>query len=173
VVISLERGAELHMAQCMPLPLTISCFSKIQIGFTFLALTHLSCPGKGPLNGCCCCCNHVNCMLSVWHHYNTKPVTPGSAEHFLKCILTALTLHFLQTFTHNEFSNCLFQENNHIRGSTVVCPVMHSTVQVLAEDLCSQFRDFSSLYDKVYTYLHVHSIFTMIHSFHNYIILLQ
>ena len=30
VVICLERGADLHMAQRMPLPLTISCFSKIQ-----------------------------------------------------------------------------------------------------------------------------------------------
>jgi len=36
MVISLEQGAELHMAQLMPLPLTVSCFSKIQIGFTFL-----------------------------------------------------------------------------------------------------------------------------------------
>jgi len=29
----LGRGADLHMAQLMPLPLTVSCFSKIQIGF--------------------------------------------------------------------------------------------------------------------------------------------
>jgi len=36
VVICLERGADLHMAQMMPLPLAVSCFSKIQIGFTFL-----------------------------------------------------------------------------------------------------------------------------------------
>jgi len=36
MVICLERGADLHMAQLLPLPLTISCFSKIQIGFTFL-----------------------------------------------------------------------------------------------------------------------------------------
>jgi len=33
VVICLERGADLHVAQLMPLPLTVSCFSKIQIGF--------------------------------------------------------------------------------------------------------------------------------------------
>jgi len=39
VVICLERGADLHMAQLMPLPLTVSCFSKIQIGFTFLVLS--------------------------------------------------------------------------------------------------------------------------------------
>jgi len=36
VVIWLEQCADLHMAQLMPLPLTVSCFSKIQIGFTFL-----------------------------------------------------------------------------------------------------------------------------------------
>jgi len=30
----------LHMAQLMPLPLTVSCFSKIQIGFTFLVPAH-------------------------------------------------------------------------------------------------------------------------------------
>jgi len=29
MVICLERGADLHMAQLMPLPLTVSCFSKI------------------------------------------------------------------------------------------------------------------------------------------------
>ena len=38
MVICLERDADLHMAQLMPLPLTVSCFSKIQIGFTFLVL---------------------------------------------------------------------------------------------------------------------------------------
>jgi len=36
----LERDADLHMAQLMPLPLTFSCFSKIQIGFTFLVPAH-------------------------------------------------------------------------------------------------------------------------------------
>ena len=38
MVICLERGADLHMAQLMPLPLTVSYFSKIQIGFTFPVL---------------------------------------------------------------------------------------------------------------------------------------
>ena len=38
VVICLERGADFHMAQLMPLPLTVFCFSKIQIGFTFWCL---------------------------------------------------------------------------------------------------------------------------------------
>ena len=36
----------MHMAQLMPLPLTVSCFSKIQIGFTFLVPAYLGSPGK-------------------------------------------------------------------------------------------------------------------------------
>jgi len=46
VVICLERGADLHMVQQIPLPLTVSCFSKIQIGFTFLVPAHLGSPGE-------------------------------------------------------------------------------------------------------------------------------
>jgi len=42
----LERGADLHMAQLMPLPLTVSCSSKIQIGFTFLDPAYPGSPGK-------------------------------------------------------------------------------------------------------------------------------
>jgi len=46
VVICLERCADLHMAEWMPLPLTVSCFSKIQIGLTFLVPAHLGSPGQ-------------------------------------------------------------------------------------------------------------------------------
>ena len=55
VVICLERGADLHMAQLMPLPLTVSCFSKIQIGFTFLVLTYPGSPGKRAVKRVCVC----------------------------------------------------------------------------------------------------------------------
>ena len=52
VIICLEQGADLHMAQLTPLPVAVSCFSKIQIGFTFLVLAH---PGShGSLNRCAC-----------------------------------------------------------------------------------------------------------------------
>ena len=44
VGICLERGADLHMAQLMPLPLTVSCFSKIHISFTFLVPAYLGRP---------------------------------------------------------------------------------------------------------------------------------
>ena len=46
MVICLERGADLHMAQQIPLPLTVSRSRKIQIGFTFLVLADLGSPGQ-------------------------------------------------------------------------------------------------------------------------------
>jgi len=54
MVVCLERGADLRMAQLMPLPLTVFCFSKIQIGFTFLVRLIRVVLDKGPLNGCVC-----------------------------------------------------------------------------------------------------------------------
>ena len=53
MVICLERGADLHMSQLMPLPLTVSCFSKIQIGFTFLVPAHLGNPRQRAVKHAC------------------------------------------------------------------------------------------------------------------------
>ena len=53
--VCLERGADLHTAQLMPLPLTVSCFSKIQIGFTFLVPAHLGSPGQRAVKWVCVC----------------------------------------------------------------------------------------------------------------------
>jgi len=55
VVIYLGRGADLHIAQLMPLPLTVSCSSEIQIGFTFLVPAYLSSPGKRAVKRVCVC----------------------------------------------------------------------------------------------------------------------
>ena len=55
VVICLEQGADLHMAQLMPLLLTVSCFSKIQIGLTFLVPAHPGSPGKRAVKRVCVC----------------------------------------------------------------------------------------------------------------------
>jgi len=67
VVICLERGGDLHMAQLMPLPLTVSFFSKIQIGFAFLA--HPGSPGQRAIKRVCVCV--VLCM------HNIPNVCPG------------------------------------------------------------------------------------------------
>ena len=52
MVICLERVADLHTAQLIQLPLTVSCFSKIQIGLPFWYRLTRVVPEKGPLNGC-------------------------------------------------------------------------------------------------------------------------
>ena len=55
MVICLERDADLHMARLMPLPLTFSCFSKIQIGFTFLVPSYPGSPGQRAIKWVCVC----------------------------------------------------------------------------------------------------------------------
>ena len=84
MVICLDRGADLHMAQLMPLPLTVSCFSKIQIGFTFLVRAHPGSPGQRAVKRVCVyvcvllaisilypflCCWHAHPYnsLVLWH----------------------------------------------------------------------------------------------------------
>jgi len=64
VVIRLELGADLHMAQLMPLPLTVSCFSKIQIGSTFLLPAHPGSPGQRAVKWVCVCVNVCECRLA-------------------------------------------------------------------------------------------------------------
>ena len=68
MVICLERDADLHMAQLMPLPLADSFFSKIQIGFTFLVPDHPGSPGKRAVKRVCVCvcvcvCCHQQCSV--------------------------------------------------------------------------------------------------------------
>jgi len=72
VVICLELGADLHMAQLMPLPLTVSCFRKIQIGFTFLVLAHPGSPGQRAVKRVCVCvCFYICFSLSLLvPHFN-------------------------------------------------------------------------------------------------------
>ena len=53
------QGADLHMAQLMPLPLTVSCFSKIHIGLPVWYLLTRVVLEKGPLFGCVCVCVYL------------------------------------------------------------------------------------------------------------------
>jgi len=65
MVICLERGADLHMAQLMPLPLTVSCFSKIQMVLPFWYRLTWVVLDKGPLNGCVCVCMKRGLLLQT------------------------------------------------------------------------------------------------------------
>ena len=65
MVICLELDADLHMAQLMPLPLTISCFSKSRLVLPFWYRLTRVVPEKGPLNGCVCVCVCVLLAMSL------------------------------------------------------------------------------------------------------------
>ena len=77
MVICLERGADLHMAQLVPLPLTVSCFSKIQIGFSFLVPAHPGSPGQRAVKRVCVC-------VCVWY---TERRPPASRRGLVPCFL--------------------------------------------------------------------------------------
>jgi len=79
----LERGADLHMARRMLLPLTVSCFCKIQIGFTFLMPAHLGSPGKVPLNGRVCVCVGVVLQGHLLAHCQVHGISDVSESYSL------------------------------------------------------------------------------------------
>ena len=81
MVICLEQGADLHMAQLMSLPLTVSCFIQIHIGFAFLVLAHPGSPGQRAVKRVCVCFWRCwlgdrkgirpvkNWLVGCWHGY--------------------------------------------------------------------------------------------------------
>ena len=73
MAICLERDADLNIAQLMPLPLTVSCFSKIQIGFTFLVLAHPGRPGQRAVKRVCVC---------VGLFFDTGTQFPGNEKNY-------------------------------------------------------------------------------------------
>ena len=76
VVICLEQGAGLHVTQLIPLPLTVSCFSKVQIGFTFLVPAHPGSSRKRAVKRVCVCvcfCNNPQSDQSPIQLYFRKP----------------------------------------------------------------------------------------------------
>ena len=52
----------------MPLPLTVSCFSKIQIGFTFLVPAHPGSPGKRAVKQVCVCVCFMGYMSALTYY---------------------------------------------------------------------------------------------------------
>ena len=79
MVICLERGADLHIAQLMPLPLTVSCFSKIQIGFTFLVLADPGSPRQRAVKRACVCVWIIILIIKI----NNKIITKFGAFRLL------------------------------------------------------------------------------------------
>ena len=80
MVICLERGADLHTAQLMPLPLTVSCFSIIQIGFTFLVPAHPGSPGQRAVKRVCVCV----CVCHMFQYVYAQIVSDNNSERMTK-----------------------------------------------------------------------------------------
>ena len=101
MVICLEQGADLHMAQLMPLPLTVSCFSKIQLGFTFLVPAHPGSPGKGAVKLVCVYVNQAALVHLILinknddddHSYDFLCCSP---EKILQTVKIPICLHIVE-----------------------------------------------------------------------------
>jgi len=108
MVICLERSADLHTAQLMPVPLTVSCSSKSRLVLPFWYRLTRIVPDKGPLNGCVCvcvcvcvcCC--VDCRLLVEY-----PATGGAIPTY-----TVRTVKLLRYVSSMDFfilaCECIF-----------------------------------------------------------------
>ena len=124
-------GARCRLAcgQLMPLPLTVSCFSKIQIGLTFLVLAHPGSPGqravkrvcvcivpdKGPLNVCVCACVCVCVCACVC-------VTSNALQH-------SIVWHRNSSISCSLASSFLWQLSSlHVRTFTAVCRLLRSSL---------------------------------------------
>jgi len=114
VVICLERGADLHMAQLMPLPLTDSCFSKIQIGFTFLVSAHPGSPGQRAVKWVCVC---------VWDGAAQRM---GSSSVMLSsvCVCACILAFWRRHFPTSLFS--LPWQSRKYMYVAIICGLFHS-----------------------------------------------
>ena len=122
MVICLERGAVLHMAQLMPLPLTVSCFSKIQIGFTFLVPAHLGNPWQRVVKRVCVCLLQLYINIFAVCHVNKLWVFAWS---WSACSLPT-TCNVLKMSVNPTHKKQTFQRNVYWNGPvsiTVWCSI--------------------------------------------------
>jgi len=101
----------LHMAQLMPLPLTVSCFSKIQIGFTFLVPAHPGSPGQRAVKQVCVCV--CVCRMESWfwvRHFDiarstSQPYSINLSERRMCCgkCCISLLIYFASVFSGRPY----------------------------------------------------------------------
>ena len=153
MVICVERGADLHMAQLMPLPLTVSCSSKIQIGFTFLVPAHPGSPGKRAVKRVCARCVGPTLFLSL-------------SFHNLYQFFCPVKLHYLLFLAYYNGACHVF---GHHMLLLVSC---YRTVITALEDTTRKFRFHTSLvvlrrlwYGKLSVFHHLRWIATIVPNF--------
>ena len=103
MVICLERGADLHMAQLMPLPFIVSCFSIIQIGFTFFVLAHLGSPGKRAVKWVCACV----CVPALQHIQDCSVCVFGRRRRYHRQFIFVARERYLADVGHHVYIHTL------------------------------------------------------------------
>ena len=101
MVFCLERGADLHTARLMPLPLTVSCFSKIQIGFAFLVPAHLGSPGHRVVKRVRVCVCVVIVLASVNYKTEKRCAYALFSVHVHRQKIAFNKLNYLSAWTQN------------------------------------------------------------------------
>ena len=94
----------------MPLPLTVSCFTKIQIGFTFLVPAHLGSPGKRAVKWVCVCFIIVYKLQKVWHviSFNNDLLHNIHSMVSRKSQIGDIACHLLNAFHSQDLDNMFF-----------------------------------------------------------------
>jgi len=88
----------LHTAQLMPLPLTVSCFSKIQIGFTFLVPAHRGSPGQRAIKRVCVCVCVYQSSISILLHLRLLILNNSLSSSMTSVLFSpSLQLHFMNS----------------------------------------------------------------------------
>jgi len=112
-------GAHLHMAKLMPLPLTESCFNKIQIGFAFLVPARPGSPGQ-------------RAVKWVWS-------MESLCDHFLP-VIQSHAIWYDDSLATRTFRDRLDYATKHTLAMTTMftllmlqdeCSILHKSVQLL------------------------------------------
>ena len=133
MVICLEQGADLHMAQLMPLPLTVSCFSKIKIGFTFLLLAHTGSPGQRAVKQVCVCACVRACV-----YYLFQSRVPMYYENLY---FTRMNISRSKTNGNNKLTNLTVNINSQHIQHDELCRARQSLAIECHTIHLPQFRD--------------------------------
>jgi len=168
VVICLERGADLHIVQLMSLPLTVSCSSKIQIGFTFLVPAHPGCPGQRAVKRVCVCVCACYYFLPSSVQLPSAPtkLRPYGAIQICLLLLLLLFPDFPATVLMQQFrSQCECEEAGRCRGQGALqsfCGQRGAGLlanSLAAQEKCSAVlhRSHRRPYKHTHTHTHTHT----------------
>jgi len=133
VAICRERSADLHMAQLMPLPLTVSCFTKMQIGFTFLVPAHLGSPRQRAVKRVCVYVPIIPIFRKLSTAKSARPILLRNSL-FQPCFEPSASYNHLQTNEHKDLSQKHTETHTQSLQPYIHTPLLASTSSKVLED---------------------------------------